>query len=187
PWLDPSDIGKILDAGVLGVICPMINSAAEAELLVRYCKYPPRGDRSLGPIRAAMLDGDAYPAGANQAVAVFAMVETAVSLANLDEILAVDGVDGIYIGPGDLAVSMGVEPRMEGYHPDVDRAIDRIAQACATHGKIAGILAPNPDAGRRMLQRGFRFLTLSSDARALAAQARGWVTDVRRHAEGLQL
>lgn len=185
PWLDPSGIGRILDAGVLGVTCPMINTAADAEALVRYSKYPPRGERSLGPIRAAMLDGDSYPAGANAAVAVFSMVETAQSLANLDDILAVDGMDGIYVGPGDLAVSMGVEPRMEGYHPDVDRAIDRIAERCAATGRIAGILAPNPEAAERMLRRGFTFLTLSSDSRALTAQARAWVTGTRARAKGL--
>lgn len=182
PWLDPSAIMKMLDAGVLGLVCPMINTAAEAELLVRYAKYPPRGERSLGPLRAAMLDGDLYAGGANAAIAVFAMVETAQALANLDEILSVDGIDGIYVGPGDLALSMGVEPSTEGYDPKVDRAIDRIAERCAASGAVAGILAPTPEAGARMIERGFSFLTLSSDARALAGQARAWVQGVRQQA-----
>jgi 4-hydroxy-2-oxoheptanedioate aldolase len=180
PWLDPSAIMKMLDAGVLGLICPMINTAAQAEQLVRYAKYPPRGERSLGPLRAAMLDGDDYAGGANEAISVFAMIETAEALKNLDAILAVDGIDGIYVGPGDLAVSLGVEPRMQGYDPQVDRAIDRIAARCAARGAIAGILAPTPEAGARMIARGFRFLTMSSDARALAGQARAWAQGVRQ-------
>ncbi len=180
PWLDPAVIMKVLDAGVLGLVCPMINDAEQAELLVRYAKYPPRGERSLGPLRAAMLDGEGYAKGANSATTVFAMVETQQGLENLDRILAVEGVDGIYVGPGDLAMSMGVEPSMQAYDPTVDRAIDHIAERCAAHGAIAGILASTPEAGHGMIERGFRFLTMSSDARALAGQARAWVQGVRR-------
>jgi 4-hydroxy-2-oxoheptanedioate aldolase len=133
-------------------------------------------------LRAAMLDGDLYAGGANAATTVFAMVETAQALANLDEILSVDGIDGIYVGPGDLALSMGVEPSMQGYDPKVERAIDRIAERCAATGAVAGILAPTPEVGARLIERGFRFLTLSSDARALAGQARAWVQGVRQQA-----
>jgi 4-hydroxy-2-oxoheptanedioate aldolase len=182
PWLDPSGIGRVLDAGVLGIACPMINAEADARALVRYSKYAPRGERSLGPLRAAMLDGDGYARTANEAVSVFAMIETAEALANLDAILGVEGIDGIYVGPGDLAVSMGVEPRMEGYDPQIERALDRISERCAAKGAIAGILAPNPAAAGHMLRRGFRFLTLSSDARALVAQAGAWVVGTRAEA-----
>ena len=105
----------MLDAGVLDLVCPMINTAAQAEWLVRHAKYPPRGERSLGPIRAALLDGDTCSVVASAAGTVFAMIETAEALANLDQILAVDGIDGIYVGPGDLAVSLGVEPRMQNH------------------------------------------------------------------------
>jgi 4-hydroxy-2-oxoheptanedioate aldolase len=181
PWLDPAIIMKMLDAGLLGITCPMINTAAEADRLVRYAKYPPRGERSLGPLRASLLDGDGYARGANDTIAVFAMIETAEGLRNLDEILSVDGIDGIYVGPGDLAVSLGVEPRMQGYDPQIERALDRIAGRCAAKGAIAGILAPTAEAGTAMIARGFRFLTMSSDARALAGQASSWVQHLRKH------
>lgn len=182
PWLDPSGIGRVLDAGVLGIACPMINTEEDAKALVRYSKYAPKGERSLGPLRAAILDGDGYARTANDRVAVLAMIETAEALSNLDAILGVEGIDGIYVGPGDLAVSMGVEPRMEGYDPQIERALDRISERCAAVGAIAGILAPNPAAAGRMLQRGFRFITLSTDTRALVAQASAWVTGTRAEA-----
>ncbi len=175
PTLDGALIGKLLDAGALGITCAMINTAEEADQLVRACKYPPRGDRSLGPIRALQLYGADYGLHANGMVNVFAMIETAEAVANIAEIAAVEGLDGIYIGIGDLALSMGQPARQEGLVPEVDAAIERSLRQCQASGLIPGLLAPNPEHAWRMVQRGFQFITLASDAKALIAQARRWV------------
>jgi len=179
-WLEPGPIMKMLDAGVLGVTCPMVNTADDAERLVRYCKYPPRGERSSGPLRASLLDGDGYAAGANDAINVFAMIETEQGVRNAEQILAVEGIDGIYLGLADLALSMGKTPHAGAHDPMVERAVDHILELCAARGRIAGVQARTPEAAWRMVQRGFRFITLSSDARALSLQVRSWVTDFRR-------
>jgi 4-hydroxy-2-oxoheptanedioate aldolase len=105
PWLEPGIIMKLLDSGALGITCPMINTAKEAERLVRYCKYPPRGKRSAGPLRAAMIYGSDYIRKANDLVNVFAVIETAEAIVNVEEITAVDGIDGIYLGPRSLHVA----------------------------------------------------------------------------------
>ena len=99
PWNDPALIMKMLDAGAYGIICPMINTRAEAERFVGACRYAPVGYRSSGPIRAALWAGDDYHAKANDTVLTFAMIETAEAVRNLDEILTTPGLDAVYIGP----------------------------------------------------------------------------------------
>jgi 4-hydroxy-2-oxoheptanedioate aldolase len=179
PWLEPGIIMKLLDAGVMGITCPMINTAEEAERLVRYCKYPPRGERSTGPLRAALVNGPEYLGKANELVNVFAMVETVEAVENIAEITAVDGLNGIYIGPQDLSMSLGKGPRGEKLDPEVDAAIEKVLRQCIKRGLVAGVIAPTPEYALQMLQRGFRFVTLSGDARALMAQAKRWVDGVR--------
>ena len=106
PWNEPILTAKLLDAGAYGVICPMINSKAEAEALVGACRYPPRGARSFGPNRALLYGGADYWQHANDEVLVFAMVETREAVNNLDEIVSVEGLDGVYVGPSDLSLSI---------------------------------------------------------------------------------
>ena len=113
PWNDPARLMKILDAGAYGVICPMINTAQEAEAMVRACKYPPRGYRSWGPVRASHLRGADYGDHANDETIVMPMIETAEALKNLDEILSVAGVDAIYVGPSDLSLAWACKPRLD--------------------------------------------------------------------------
>src|SRR5690625_5009825 len=110
PWLEPGILMKVLDAGAYGVICPMISTREDAERLVAACRYPPQGGRSSGPIRATLYGGADYPAHANGTVVVFAMIETRQALDNLDEIVAVEGLDAVYIGPSDLASALGYKP-----------------------------------------------------------------------------
>src|SRR5215470_15653321 len=109
PWNDPARLMKILDAGAYGVICPMINTREQAEALVQACKYPPRGFRSWGPVRASLYMGTDYGDHANDDVIVMPMIETAEALKNLDDILSVPGVDAIYVGPSDLSLAMGLK------------------------------------------------------------------------------
>ena len=107
PWLDPAHIMKILDAGVNGIICPMINNKKEAQKLVEYSYYPPFGKRSFGPIRAKYVYEGNYAKVANESLLIIAMIETKEALDNLDEILSVDGIDAVYIGPADLSFNLG--------------------------------------------------------------------------------
>ncbi|OZA13229.1 MAG: 2,4-dihydroxyhept-2-ene-1,7-dioic acid aldolase, partial [Rhodobacterales bacterium 17-64-5] len=110
PWLDPAAVMRVLDAGVDGVICPMINSAKEAARFVSYASYAPEGTRSFGPVRALLYGGADYPQHANDTIVTFAMIETAQALENLEEILSVPGLDAIYVGPSDLSLALGCKP-----------------------------------------------------------------------------
>lgn len=189
PKVDAATIGMLLDAGALGITCAMINTAAEALELVRACKYPPRGIRSLSRVtRAALVYGPDYNAQANEFTNVFAMIETAEGLANLDQITAVDGIDGIYVGSVDLAMSvLGRFPPATGSDPEIDALVEdstrRIVARCKSRDIIAGINATTVDAAARMIASGFSFITLSSDVRAMVLQTKTWIDGVRRVAE----
>ena len=114
PWNEPGIIGKVLDGGAYGVICPMVNTPAEAKALASACLYPPKGKRSNGPIRASAY-GEAgnYQTIANDEVLVMPMIETQEAIDNLDAILDVPGISGIYVGPSDLGFSLGMKPVLD--------------------------------------------------------------------------
>jgi 4-hydroxy-2-oxoheptanedioate aldolase len=171
PWNDPAILMKSLDAGVYGVICPMINTRAEAEALVRACKYPPRGYRSFGPVRASIYAGSDYIDHANDDLIVMPMIETAEALKNLDEILSVPGVDAVYVGPADLSLALGCRPRLDQTDAPVVDAQLKIVEACKRHGVVAGIHNATSGYALKMMAVGYQFLTLASDSRHLAAKA----------------
>ena len=179
PWLDPGIIMKSLDAGAYAVICPMINSRAEAEKLVSYVRYAPRGVRSFGPIRALLYGGADYPAKANDTVIPFAMIETKQALENLDDILSVEGLDAIYVGPADLSLTLGCTPKFDQEEKPVVEAIDYIIAKAKQHGVYAGIHNGTPEYAQRMIAKGFRFVTLGSDARLMAAGAQQTLAKMR--------
>jgi 4-hydroxy-2-oxoheptanedioate aldolase len=179
PWLDPGIIMKSLDAGAYAVICPMINSRAEAEKLVSYVRYAPRGVRSFGPIRALLYGGADYPAKANDTVIPFAMIETKQALENLDEILSVEGLEAIYVGPADLSLTLGCTPKFDQEEKPVVEAIDYIIAKAKQHGVFAGIHNGTPEYAQRMIAKGFRFVTLGSDARLMAAGAQQTLAKMR--------
>jgi 4-hydroxy-2-oxoheptanedioate aldolase len=161
---EPGLIGQALDAGAHGVIVPMVNTVEDAEQAVAACRYQPEGVRSWGPLRAAFGLGT-DPEEVNTQVMCLVMVETAAGLDNVERIAHVPGVDGIYVGPADLAVSMGLKPGItfqEGKHSD---AIDRINAACADAGKVAGV-SGNP---AELVERGFRLVTGGSESGFLQA------------------
>jgi 4-hydroxy-2-oxoheptanedioate aldolase len=180
PWNDPARLMKILDAGVYGVICPMINTRAEAEALVRACKYPPRGHRSWGPVRASLYAGTDYGDHANDDIIVMPMIETAEALKNLDDILSVPGVDAVYVGPSDLSLALGCKPRLDQTDPPVVEAQQQIVGACKRYGVIAGIHNSTAAYALKMIAEGYRFVTLASDSRFLAAKAAEEVNAVRK-------
>jgi 4-hydroxy-2-oxoheptanedioate aldolase len=167
PWLDPGIIMKMLDAGAYGVICPMINSAEEARRLVAACRYPPDGQRSFGPIRALLYAGADYATHANDTVLSLAMIETRDGLDNLEEIAAVEGLDGFYVGPSDLSLALGCTPKLDQDEAPVIEAIDRIVRVAKENGKIAGIHNMTPEYALKMIDKGYSFVTIGSDARLM--------------------
>jgi 4-hydroxy-2-oxoheptanedioate aldolase len=187
PWNDPGAIMKILDAGAYGVICPMINTRAQAEALVAACKYPPRGYRSFGPARASIYAGADYAEHANENLIVMPMIETAEALKNLDAILSTPGVDAIYVGPADLSLALGCKPRLDQTDEPVVEAQKQIVEACKRHNVVAGIHNSTAAYSLKMIEIGYRFVTLASDTRHLAAKAAEEVGLVRKGAGGGKL
>jgi 4-hydroxy-2-oxoheptanedioate aldolase len=169
PWLEPGALMKALDAGAYGVICPMVNDADDAAKLVAWTTYAPRGTRSFGPTRALMYAGADYAQHADTTIVRFAMIETARALDNLDAILAVEGLDAVYIGPSDLSLALGCRPTFDDVDPPVAQAIDHILARAKAHGLQAGIHNAGADAALARIAKGFRFVTVSSDARLIAA------------------
>jgi len=160
---------KVLDGGAYAVICPMVNTRADAERLVAATHYPPHGTRSFGPIRGLLYGGPDYPAHANDTVVVFAMIETREALDNVDDILSVPGLDAIYIGPSDLSLALGCTPTFDDVDPPAAVAIDHILARAKAHGIVAGIHNGTPEKARERIAKGFQFVTVSSDARLMAA------------------
>jgi 4-hydroxy-2-oxoheptanedioate aldolase len=168
PWNEPGIIGKMLDAGAEGVIVPMVNTVSEAEAVVHACRYPPLGSRSHGPVMAGMRRGD-YAATANARVAVIPMIETREALDNIDDVLAVEGIDAIYVGPADLSLSLGLPPGNNDDRAEFTEALEVIAGACKRAGVTAGIHSTGALAARR-LELGFRMITVAGDLLAMRTQ-----------------
>ncbi|MFM2066594.1 MAG: hypothetical protein RLZZ584_1503 [Pseudomonadota bacterium] len=169
PWLEPGVLMKALDAGAYAVICPMVNTADDAARLVSWTNYAPKGTRSFGPVRALYYGGADYPQKANETVVRFAMIETAQALDKLDAILSVEGIDAVYIGPSDLSLSLGCRPVFDDVDPPVAQAIAHICERAKAHGVVAGVHNGRPDVALSRIAMGFRFVTIGSDARIMAA------------------
>ena len=179
PWLEPGIVMKLLDAGALGIICPMVNTRADAERLVHYANYAPVGTRSFGPTRAMLAYGADYVSRANDTVITLAMVETAEALENVEAITTTPGLTGVYIGPSDLALSMGHTPRLDPEEPAVVEAVGRILDACRKAGVRCGIHCLAPSYANRMLGMGFDLVTLGSDIRLYSAACAGAIAEAR--------
>jgi 4-hydroxy-2-oxoheptanedioate aldolase len=172
PWNEPGIIGKVLDAGAYGVICPMVNTEAEARALVQYCKYPPKGTRSNGPIRAALYgEGGNYQATANDEILVIPMIETQTALDNLEAILDVPGIDAIYVGPSDLGLSLGMAPKLDRDEPEILRIYERLLKETSKRGIAAGLHNGSPAYAKRMIGMGFKLVTVGGNAVALMVNA----------------
>ena len=175
----PTPIGKALDAGAAGVIVPLVNTAEEAAAAVAAARYPPSGIRSYGPMRSELRVGP-DPAQADQSVLVLVMIETAAGLANVEEIAATPGLDGVYIGPSDLRLAIGgrtpSDPEVED---ELEAAVERIRQACDAHGIVPGIHTHAGQVARKRLAAGFRLVTVSSDLVHLEEAARSHLDAAR--------
>jgi 4-hydroxy-2-oxoheptanedioate aldolase len=179
PWLDPAALMKTLDAGAYNLICPMINTREDAQKLVAWTHYAPRGTRSFGPVRAMLYGGADYPLHADATIVRFAMIETAQAVENLDAILSVEGIDAVYIGPSDLSISLGCKPSFDELEPKAAQAVDHILERARAHGVVAGIHNGAPEAALARIAKGFQFVTVSSDARLIAAGSQQIVAKMR--------
>lgn len=168
----PMYIQRVLDLGAYGVIVPLVNTRAEAEAAAASVRYAPRGARSYGPVRGMMYGGADYFTGAERELLTLVMLESAQALANAREILAVDGVDGCFVGPADLNISLGHSPdTLPQVSAETEAGIAAIAAATRDAGKIAGIHAFSVDDAKRRIAQGFRFLTVMAETRLIRAGA----------------
>ena len=184
PWMEPGIIMKLLDAGAYGIVCPMINSRAECQAFVGACRYAPAGYRSFGPVRAGWYAGPDYFKHANDTVLTIAMIETKQAVERIDEILTVPGLDALYVGPNDLAITLGCAPSGVPTDKTVLDAIKTIAAAGRRHGIAAGIHCGSTQMAKEMIDIGYQFLTLLADNALLAAAAKGVVNEMRTGTAG---
>jgi len=168
----PAQIMRLLDAGAYGIICPMISTAEQAQRFVSACRYPPQGTRSFGPARGLLYGGADYPAHANEEILTLAMIETREGLANLDAILATDGLDGVFIGPNDLSLTLTGAASAESTHPDMLAAVERVVSRCREKNKVAGIFCTSGAAAARRIAEGFSFVTPANDVMQLGRASR---------------
>jgi 4-hydroxy-2-oxoheptanedioate aldolase len=186
PWLEPGIIMKALDAGAYGIICPMVNSAEEAARFVSYMRYPPLGQRSFGPTRVSFAAGANYAGEANDNMLAFAMIETAEGMANLDAIAATKGLDGIYVGPADLTLSLTqgrLAPGFDREEPEIIAALQTIVAASKKNGIRAALHCGTPEYAARAIGWGFDMTTVGGDSRFLAAAAGAAVAGFRKLTE----
>lgn len=162
-WNDPQLIKRLLDAGAMGLVIPMVNSAEEAQRAVAAMKYPPEGTRSLGGGRATVY-GDDYMTAANDQMLCVVQIEHIDAVRRAEEILSVKGVDACFIGPNDLAGSMGLKPDMLVRDPRHEAAVQQVLAAAKKVGKPAGIHVATAEHANMRLEQGFRFIALASEA-----------------------
>jgi 4-hydroxy-2-oxoheptanedioate aldolase len=187
PWLDPGSIMKALDAGAMQIICPMVNTAEDAARFVSYLRYPPLGQRSFGPTRAAFAQGAGIAEEANDRIIGWAMVETRQAMDNLDTIAATPGLDGIYVGPADLTLSLhggNYPPGFDREEPEIIEALQAIVAACRRNGIRAALHCGTAEYAARAIGWGFDMTTVSGDTRLLAGAAAASVKAFRQATGG---
>ena len=185
PWNDAAPIMKALDLGAIGIIVPMINTAADAAKAVAACRYMPTGMRSAGPVRALQHHGPDYFAKADSEVIVFAMIETKDGLANLDAIAATPGLDALYIGPADLSYALGLPPKADNTEPLHLETCNKILEAAHRHGKKACMHCASAAFAAGAIERGFDLVMLTSDFHSMIAGAKKQLDDLKAAMSGI--
>jgi 4-hydroxy-2-oxoheptanedioate aldolase len=191
PSHDPAAIGKLLDAGAYGIVCPAIDTPEAAAAFVSACRYPPLGTRSFGPSRGLLYGGPDYLDHADRTVLTWAMIESATALDNLDDILATPGLDGVYVGPNDLALSLGGRPSSAQPSVQMAEALARVARCAREAQRWAGIFCADPHVARQMSELGYHLVTPGNDVGVMRqaaleriAIARGVQQDATRSTGG---
>ena len=179
-WNEPGQIMKILDAGSYGIICPMVSNRKEAENFVQACLYPSKGYRSFGPVRGLLYGGSDYAKHSDNEILKLAMIETKEALENLDEIMSTPGLDGIYIGPADLSLAIGEKPGFDkGEDTKAYSEILRILEHAKKNNIFAGIHNGSTDYAKKMIEKGFQFVTVGADSRFISAGAKNTVENLK--------
>ena len=178
-WNRPELIMKALDYGVEGIICPMVDSAEEAAAFVRAAKYPPVGNRSFGPFRADLHHHGDYFADANDGTLCFVMVETAGAVAELNAIAATPGLDGLFIGPWDLSVSLGLKERANFADPQLSSVLDKVVNAGKQFGLFTGVFTIRPSDMEGLVGRGFDLITCGTDDVIFRHGMETWLPSLR--------
>ncbi|MDT7892835.1 MAG: aldolase/citrate lyase family protein [Armatimonadota bacterium] len=178
-WNDAVLIKRALDTGAMGILVPMVMNADEAKRAVDYAKFPPKGVRSVGGFVAQVLHGDDYPVAANEQILVAVQIEHIDAVKRAKEICAVDGVDVVFVGPNDLAASMGLTGTPFRENPQWQAAVQAVLEAANEAGKAAGLQCGTIEEGKERLKQGFRFIAVSSDARFLHLSLKQAVSALR--------
>jgi 4-hydroxy-2-oxoheptanedioate aldolase len=155
-------IGRLLDEGMLGIVVPMVHTPEEAKAAADACRLPPVGTRSWGWGRARVYGND-YPDWINEQLFVAVQIESIKAVERAEAIMATPGVDGCWLGPADLALSMGISPRVMFEREEHARAVEKVLQACRNTGKIPGFAGGSPEQAAQLAAQGFQYLTVSSD------------------------
>ena len=174
PFNTVENIKRVLDTGAWGIVVPMVNTRADAEAVVRAARYRPVGERSIGgQLHATNFDTDAatYYAKANDEILVIVMAEHVEAVENIDAILAVPGLDAVFVGPNDLHASMGLPPMFDSDHPRFRAALVRILASAKAHGVPAGIHVVDAAQAQRRIQEGWQFIAVASEAGFMLSKA----------------
>lgn len=183
PWRDPVWIMKFLDAGAMGIICPMVNTPEEAEEFVSYLRYPPHGQRSWGPTRATYAYSGYQKDGANESVLAFAMIETGTALENVEAIAKTPHLDALYVGPSDLSIGMSngrLQPGMDRQEPEVVEALEHIVSVAHACGIRAALHCASPEYAAKAVDWGYDMVTLGTDSVILAQGAKATTEAFRK-------
>ena len=164
------EINRVLDGGAYGVIVPLVNTVADAQEFVRACQYPPHGERSWGPPRGLIYGGEDYFEHANDTILKLAMIETRQGLDNLEAILAVPGLDGIFIGPSDLSIALKGSPALDWEKGLLADALVHCRAVTRKHGKYAGVWCPNAVMGAAMVKLGYDMVVAGPDSGVLKTE-----------------
>ncbi len=178
-WNNPTEIGKALDAGAMGVIIPMVNTAADARAAVDSCFYFPKGSRSMGPAGlVARVNREEYFSSANDTILCIPMIETREAVDNLDEILAVPGINAVYVGPADLSITYGLEPKQDQIDEAWNGGLKKVASSCLARGVVPGVHA-SVDLAAKRKDGGYRMITVGFDLSSAIAALRSDHTTTR--------
>jgi len=173
---------RMLDVGASAIIAPMINTVEDARLLASFTKFPPVGERSWGPPLALNISGlslQAYLEQANRLTLSIAMVETRESLAVLDDILAVPGIDGVFVGPSDLSIALSSPPVVDALSKPVDEMLDHVLKRCRAHGKAACVFATTGPRAKEMRARGYDLIAIGNDVQQIRLGVKTMVDQAR--------
>lgn len=175
----PESVEQALDLGLSGVIIPKVNNAEIASKAAMACRFQPQGNRGVNPVRASdyFENVATYFATANENTLCIAQIESAEAIANVDEIAAISQIDGLFIGCGDLAMSLNTPGQVDS--PPMRDAIAKVLAACRRHGKLPGIFAYELDLARRYLAEGFHFVAVGNDIKAVKNSISNWLTQVQ--------